>query len=203
MRVGIFGGSFDPIHLGHLWIAESARETLALDVVRFVPAYRSPLKENAAAATEKQRIEMLQLAIGGHPNFVLDERELRRGGVSYTVDTLRELQSETPDAELYLIMGADSLNDFERWREPLAICEIATLAVVARGGEALPDWERFLQLTDAETTERMRRASIDVPLVQVSSRELRQRVAEGRSIRYRVPRSVECFIANQGLYRNP
>ncbi len=104
---------------------------------------------------------------------MLDERELRRGGVSYTVDTLRELQSETPDAELYLIMGADSLNDFERWREPLAICEIATLAVVARGGEALPDWERFLQLTDAETTERMRRASIDVPLVQVSSRELR------------------------------
>ncbi len=91
-----------------------------MDVVRFIPAYRSPLKENAAAATEKQRIEMLQLAIGGHPSFVLDERELRRGGVSYTVDTLRELQSETPDAELYLIMGADSLNDFERWREPLA-----------------------------------------------------------------------------------
>ncbi len=149
MRIGIFGGSFDPIHLGHLWVAEAAREHLSLDIVRFIPTAISPLKADQVSAPAKQRLEMLQLAIGGNESFVIDPREIARGGISYTVDTLRELISEQPEAEWFLIVGADSLNDFPRWREPETICQIATVSVVARAGMPAPNWDLLRDFVDA------------------------------------------------------
>jgi nicotinate-nucleotide adenylyltransferase len=116
MRIGIYGGSFDPIHLGHLWVAEAAKECLGLDRVLFIPAAISPLKQDRKPIEDRHRVEMLKLAISGVEYFGVDERELHRGGVSYTIDTLRELKEEHGGAELYFIMGSDSLADFGRWR---------------------------------------------------------------------------------------
>ena len=201
MRIGLYGGSFDPVHYGHLWVAEEAREKLQLDQVRFIPTAVSPLKARPASASDRQRIEMLELALGGNENFVIDDRELKRGGVSYTVDTLREMANEFPDASLFLILGADSLNDLERWKDPSEICRLATLAVVTRGGTKPPDWSVMARFAEPERVSQAREAAIETALIEISSRELRKRIGEGRSIRYRVPRGVELLIQNGSLYR--
>ncbi len=139
MRVGIMGGTFDPVHLGHLIAAEQCREQLALDHLRFIPAAVSPFKLDKQTADARHRVEMLQLATGGNPGFVVDDREIRRGGTSFTVDTLRQLREEFSSAELVFLMGADSLVDFDKWREPAEIARLARIVVVARGGHAQPD----------------------------------------------------------------
>ena len=109
MRIGLFGGSFDPIHVGHLWIAEAARETLALDQVRWIPTATSPLKPGGAVASDQDRVQMLKLALAENPYYELDEREIQRGGVSYTVDTVTALIGEMPEAQFFMIIGSDSL----------------------------------------------------------------------------------------------
>ncbi|MGC4004614.1 MAG: nicotinate (nicotinamide) nucleotide adenylyltransferase [Pirellulales bacterium] len=118
MRLGVFGGSFDPVHLGHLILAESCREQAALDRVLFIPTHIQPHKQGHTPAPDLARLEMLKLAIGGNSAFELSTREVDRGGVSYTVETLTHLKAERPEAELFFMMGADSLADFPKWREP-------------------------------------------------------------------------------------
>lgn len=199
-RIGIYGGSFDPVHLGHLLVAETVRDQIGLDQVRWIPAFQSPLKLDRPPTPPKARLEMLSLAIGGHSPFVIDDRELRRAGVSYTIDTVRELQAELTDAEWFLILGADSLVEFHKWKEPKALCELVTPIVVARGGEKPVDWDYLKPFTDEERLARFREVSIMMPVIEISSRDLRDRLQRKRSIRYQVPAAVEAYIRTSGLY---
>lgn len=200
-RMGIFGGTFDPIHIGHLLIAEHAREHLQLDQVRFIPAATAPHKQHLESTAAKRRWEMLQLAIGGNPHFLADDRELRRGGTSYTVDTLAELKAEFPTTELVFLMGSDSLEELHTWREPARICELAFVAVLARGGRPSPDLRLLQTYLPAGQAAELQTHLVPMPQIEISSSYLRQSVAAGKSIRYQVPAAVAAYIAAEGLYR--
>jgi nicotinate-nucleotide adenylyltransferase len=142
----------------------------------------------------------LQLAIGGQESFRISKVELDRGGISYTVDTLEALHSQSPTAELCFLLGADSVRDFSKWREPRRICELATLLIACRPQSPLPDMATLSQQLGFESSAALRFERVDMPQVDISSTELRHRVKNGMSIRYRVPRAVEKYIEAQGLY---
>ena len=199
MRLGIFGGSFDPIHFGHLLLAETCREACRLDRVIFMPAALPPHKHGSMTPPEL-RVEMLNLALGGHPAMSTSTLEVERGGVSYTVETLAWMQQEHPQAMLYFLMGADSLEDLPNWREPRRICELAIPLVVRRAGCGEPSFDTLSHLVDAERLKLIRQSQVEVPVIELSSTDIRQRVAAGKSIRYRTPRAVEMFIQTNGLY---
>lgn len=200
MRIGIFGGSFDPVHIGHLWIAESALESLQLDEVRWVPAATSPLKKRGPVASDADRLQMVRLAVSGSREHVVDDRELVRGDVSYTVDTLEQIKREHPDAKIFLIIGSDSLASFGKWHEPERLLTLASLAVVQRGGEPEIDFSVLDAMAPTATIEGFKKYVLNMPVIELSSTELRSRIAEGRSIRFRVPRAVEALIEAQKLY---
>jgi nicotinate-nucleotide adenylyltransferase len=202
MRLGIYGGTFDPVHYGHLLLAESAREQLRLDEVWFMPAAVPPHKRERELTAAKQRVEMLELAIAGNPAFRVSKLELDRGGVSYTVDTLRTVKSQQPEAELFLLMGADSLRDLVTWREPAEICRLATPAVVRRGGQPALDFSVLAGIVSAERLREIAATEVDISAVDFSSSDLRERAATGRSLRYRTPRAVEMYIQAQKLYQS-
>jgi len=199
-RIGIFGGSFDPIHLGHLIMAEMFRESMQLDRVVFLLAKVSPFKTESHPSDDKQRWEMLRLAISGNEAFQADDREIRRGGVSYTVDSLRSMQQETPSAEWFLLIGADSLKDFDQWREPREILERVRLVVAERGGLDHVSWDAFQSIATPEQLRAVQERKLDAPKIEIASRDLRRRVRDGRSIRYLVPPAVEAFIHEQRLW---
>jgi nicotinate-nucleotide adenylyltransferase len=201
-RLGVFGGSFDPVHLGHLLLAELCCESLRLDTVKFVVANVSPLKTGLQLASNRDRIEMLKLAIGGNPRFELDTREIDRGGVSYTIDTIRSIAVEAPGADLYFLMGADVLADLDRWREPREIFRLATPCVIARGGLGEPDWQRLAAYVDPSRLGDIKRSKVIVPQLEISSSEIKSRIRSGRSIRYQTPESVENYIRDQNLYQD-
>jgi len=184
-RIGVFGGTFDPVHVGHLAIALAALESVPLDRVLFVPVRRSPLKDRDPLASTADRVAMLETAIAREPRFALSRAELEREGVSYTVDTLEQLRSQ---GELFLILGSDALADLARWRAPDRIRELATIIVAARPGAPEPD-----AMHGART--------FDAPRLDISSRELRARAARGMSLRYLVPDAVWEHIKRHGLYR--
>ena len=144
---------------------------------------------------------MLRLAIGGHTAIVAWDVELKRGGVSYTVDTLRTLNEERPNDELFFLMGGDSLYDLPNWREPAEICRLASVAVVDRPGSKPVDYEVLNEFVSEERRREFRELRVEMPQIDLSSTEIRRRVAEGRSIRFQTPRAVEQYIANAGLYR--
>lgn len=200
-RIGIFGGSFDPVHVGHLIIAEQFREGLRLDQLRFLPAKVSPFKQEQLPTTDKQRIEMLRLAIGAHPAFAIDDSEIRRGGVSYSIDTVRELQTQILGAEWFMLIGADSLTDFAKWKEPSELLDRVQLVVARRGGHGEIAWDALRGLTAPANIERIRSTAIDVPAIEIASRDIRHRVQHGRSIRYLVPASVEAYIREHKLWQ--
>lgn len=185
VRLGIFGGTFDPVHVGHLAIARAALEAVPLDRILFVPARRSPLKDRGPFAGEADRLAMLELAIADEPRFAVLGDELERDGPSYTVDTIDRLAGED---ELFLILGSDALIDFPRWREPERIARLATLLVADRPGAPLPAPDARVRVFDA-------------PRLDISSRELRARAARGRSLRYLVPEAAWRHIEARGLYR--
>ena len=200
MRIGIFGGSFDPVHYGHLLLAETCRESCQLDEVRLVPAAVPPHKQGHDRAAGLQRLEMLKLAVGGHPALTVWDIELQRGGVSYTIDTLRVLRDESPAAEIFLLMGADSVHDLPNWREPLGICELACLLVVARPGCGDVNIETLNRLRKPEHGAPIRHRLVEMPQIDLASTDIRKRVSARRSIRYRTPRAVEKYIETEGLY---
>jgi nicotinate-nucleotide adenylyltransferase len=184
-RLGVFGGTFDPVHVGHLAIALAALESVPLERILFVPVRRSPLKDRDPLASVADRVAMLEAAIANEPRFVLSRAELDRDGVSYTVDTLEALREQ---GELFLILGSDALADLARWREPDRIRELATILVAARPGAP-----------EADPMHRAR--AFDAPRLDISSRELRARAARGMSLRYLVPDAVWEYIKKRGLYR--
>ena len=198
-RIGVLGGSFDPIHLAHLLMAESAREALGLDMVLFVPVREQPLKQGRPVTPAAHRVAMVELAIGGNPHFALSRVDVDRPGPSYTVDTLRALREEwgkQGEVEMWFIAGADSLLTLPRWRDPEGILAHARLAVVGRPGSTLDLAE--LQATLPQLPAKV--DWIDAPLIEISATDVRRRVAEGLSIRYRVPDAVREYILREGLY---
>jgi nicotinate-nucleotide adenylyltransferase len=206
MRIGVYGGSFDPVHIGHLLLAECCREQAGLDRVLFVPAATQPHKQDRRLADPQHRVDMLRLATGGHPAFDVATLEIDRGGVSYTVDTLAALKSAHPDAELCLLLGPDALAGLPTWREPRRIAELATLVAVER--ESLDDLRAaattagLTELLGADRLATLLDRRVRMPAIGIRASDLRAAVAAGRSIRYRTPRAVEAFIAAHGLYRS-
>lgn len=166
----------------------------------FIPAATQPLKQRGPVASDADRVAMLRLAIAGEPTWRVSELELGRGGVSYTVDTLRAVRRRQPQAELFFLMGADSLHDFPQWREPQEILQLATPLVVARAGEPQPDFTTLEGLCSAERIEAVRAAQVPMPATPVSSSDIRSRVAEGASIGEMVPDAVQAFIQARRLY---
>lgn len=204
MRVGVFGGTFDPVHVGHLLMADAVVEALALDRLLFVPAQRSPLKPDEPWASDDDRLAMLEAAIGDDPRFGLDRVDLDRPAPSYTVDTLRLLAAAHPAAELCLVVGLDSFLALPSWHDPAGIAALAHLAVVDRPGYAASAAERDVRLTAVTATLPAllgRWTLVGAPLIDISATNIRRRVAEGRSIRWRVPDAVAAHIAARGLYR--
>ena len=199
MRIGVFGGSFDPVHLGHLILAENCRQQANLDQVLFIPCAMSPHKRDGAHGTDRQRLEMLDLAIGGHRDFVRSDMEIKRGGVSYTIDTLRELEGSQPDNEWFFLMGADSLESFSSWKEPDEILKLAKPIVVGRPGSEI-DLGSLEKNSSADYVKSLRDLSVESPLIEISSSNIRQRVAESKSIRFLVPRSIEQYVVTQKMY---
>ncbi|HEV3165769.1 MAG TPA: nicotinate-nucleotide adenylyltransferase [Isosphaeraceae bacterium] len=194
MRLGLFGGTFDPIHLGHLILAEACREACGLDKVWFVVAGEPPHKLSGRTAVA-DRLEMARIAIAGHSAFEVSEIEARRPGPHYSVETLEAVRRERPDDQLFFLIGADSLADLPFWRQPDRIVTLAALVVVNRPGNdhqtpavPLPAGASPVQ-------------HVAIPPIGIASSNLRRRVADGRSIRYQVPRGVEAYIEAQGLYR--
>lgn len=197
-RLGILGGSFDPVHHGHLVAAEEAHHQLGLDRVLFVPAGSPPHKPGHPISPAHHRLRMIELAIAGKPHLATSRVDLDRPGLCYTLDTLRLLRSEWgPDPTLYFIEGGDSLADILTWHQPEQILDLCELAVVRRPGVKidLPRLEHRLPgLTD-------RIHWVLMPWLEISSSDLRMRVQEGRSISYLMPAAVEAYIREQGLYR--
>lgn len=201
MRVGVFGGTFDPPHLGHLILAELARDQGRLDEVWFVPAPRPPQKDSQTITRFEVRVEMLSLALAGNAAFRIDEVEKERAGPSYTIDTLEELHRRHPGHEFALIIGGDALIDLPGWRNPRRIVELAQLLVMSRPGvDAIGEEELRNRL--GGDGARLRVEMIEAPQISIASRDLRRRVSQGRSIRYLVPRAVEVFIQDRRLYRD-
>lgn len=185
VKIGIFGGTFDPVHVGHLAIAEAALESAKLDRVIFVPARQSPLKDREPTASAADRLAMLEAATKNEPRFSVSRVELEREGPSYTVDTLNALKAE---GDLYLILGSDALAELHRWRSPERIRALASLLVARRPGAPEPA---------AGSGAR----AFDAPCLDISSRELRARASRGLSLRYLVPDDVWRHIERNGLYR--
>jgi nicotinate-nucleotide adenylyltransferase len=201
MRLGVFGGTFDPVHLGHLIMAEQCREQARLDRVLFIPAPRPPHKLDDRRTRFEQRVEMLTLAISGQPAFQIDELERDRSGPSYTFQTLEELQHKHAGAELCLILGGDALAELHLWYRPERIVELATILAVPRPGSPALDEARVRDNLRLPANAPLRFEVIDAPLIDIASRDIRARLAQGRSVRYMIPRAVEAYIADKALYR--
>jgi nicotinate-nucleotide adenylyltransferase len=192
MRLGLYGGTFDPIHLGHLILAETCREACGLDRVWFVVAGAPPHKPGGRTEVN-HRLEMVRLAVAGNPSFEVSEIEARRPGPHYSVETLEAVALERPKDELFFLIGADSLVDLPHWRAPERIMKLASLVVANRPGfePTVPDIP-----PDARPIHR-----VTIPPIGLASHEIRRLRLEGRSVRYQVPRAVEAYIDAHGLYR--
>lgn len=200
-RVGIIGGSFDPVHTGHLVIAQDALEKLELSEIVFVPAYIPPHKRHMQQADAAHRYGMLQLATEADFRFSVSDIEIQRGGISYTIDTVRYLQEERPDDDWMLIVGSDTLVDLHNWYkidELLGLCEVASF--LRPGESSLEEIRRKVALPET-SREKLMGNIIEAHLMEISSTEIRMRVAEGLGIRYLVPAEVEMYIFEHGLYR--
>lgn len=197
VRIGIMGGTFDPIHIGHLACAEQAREAFGLDAVIFVPTGIPAFKRDKKVTPGRVRLEMCRMAVASNPHFDVSDIEVARDGVTYTVDTLKLLRSYYPEnVEFYFITGADAVCSILKWRASEAIAQLAHIIAVTRPGYALSDEQRRVieehgnfQIDYLETTE-----------LSISSTDLRERVREGKSIRYLTMQCVFDFIEEQGLY---
>lgn len=186
MRIGIFGGTFDPVHFGHLIVADAVATALGLDQVRLIPTCIQPFKVDWEVSPPGDRLAMLRAGVGDDPRMMVDDREIRRDGVSYTVDTLESLRHDFPDDQLFLLVGADAAREFPKWRAPERIRALCTVVVLSRPGSPA------VALDDAE--------SVTVPAIDISATQVRERVRTGRSIDYLVPPAVASYIQGRQLY---
>ncbi len=197
LRAGVIGGTFDPIHIGHLIIAEQVRTRLGLDQMVFVPAGLPPHKIDQWITAPQHRLNMVKLAIAGNPHLAVSLIDINRFGPSYTVDTIRLfLDQWGAQAEIFFVMGSDSLADLPTWRQPERLMRLCRIVVVERPGYrvVLDDLDRLLP--GAASLIRM----LDTPTLDISSTGIRRRIREGRSVRYLLPQAVEQYIRTHGLY---
>lgn len=195
-RIGVLGGTFDPIHHGHLILASELRAELSLDSVVLVPNARSPFKPGDTISSARHRRAMLELVVNDTPWLGLSTVELDRGGISYTVDTLRALRLAHATASIVFLMGADSLIDLHRWREPAEIVRLAEIGVAARPGTTV----NIDAIIDRFPEARGRVTVVPTPLIAISSTDIRFRVRMGRPIAFHVPPAVERYICEHRLY---
>lgn len=199
MQVGILGGTFDPVHLGHLIIAEEARARLKLDRVIFVPAGQPWLKAGQPLTAAQHRAHMVELAVASNPCFQVARNEVERSGLTYTIDTLEELQQELgTDATLHFIMGMDVLEQLHRWREPEKLLDLCQLVVVNRPGHQSVDVGNVMRGYPQASGKV---SLLSVPSIEISATEIRRRAARGMSFRYHTPEAVEQYILEHRLYR--
>jgi nicotinate-nucleotide adenylyltransferase len=190
MRRGIFGGTYNPPHWGHLLVAESIRESLSLDIVTFVPTSVPPHKYANGLVAPEHRMEMVRCAIAGNPGFEVSDVEIRRGGVSYTVDTLQAFKDKDPTDSLHLLIGMDNLIEFNTWRSPETILQLAEVIVMTRPG-----------FSRAPSGDSERFTFCSVPAVDVSSTDIRSRIKQHKSVRYLIPQAVAEYIRLHELYQ--
>ncbi len=200
MKLGIMGGSFDPIHMGHLLIAEEARVQLGMEEVVFIPTGQPWMRECGPISPPHHRVNMVRLALACNPFFRLSDVEIERPGPTYTVDTLEEMKRQgSSEEDLYFILGTDSLKEFHRWKQPARILELCTLVTAPRQGCQEVDLS-FLTSIDAGASRKV--VLLKGPGVDVSGTEIRRRLGRGISVRYQVPETVERYIHRYGLYRD-
>ncbi|MCU0723053.1 MAG: nicotinate-nucleotide adenylyltransferase [Planctomycetes bacterium] len=203
-RIGLFGGTFDPIHVGHLVVAEAAREWARLDRIWFLPSASPPHKADPAKAPKapfRHRLRMTRIAAAGNPAFRVSDREGARPGPSYTVDLLREFRRELgPRAELHFLIGADWVANLASWKDAAELFRLCRFLVVPRPGFPRPDLARLRRALGREAASRLEEAWIPAPEIGISSTEIRERIAAGRSVRYLLPAGVESYIRRNGLY---
>ena len=198
MNIGVLGGTFDPIHMGHLIIAEETRVRLALAEVLFIPAGEPWLKTNNYISPAEHRVQMVRLAIAGEPSFKLSMMEVERPGPSYTVDTIAELKGQIRAGDkLFFILGWDNLMQLPQWREPSRLAQMCCLVAVPRVGYPPPDLNT-LEAAIPGLSQSI--VMLDAPQIEISSSEIRSRVARGLSIHHLVPEPVEKYIRQHGLY---
>ena len=196
VRIGVFGGTFDPIHMGHLIVAEDARAALELDKVLFIPAGQPWFKSYRQITEARHRLAMVQLAVKDNSLFDVSDIEVERSGPSYTVDTLQELHELYSDAELIVILGLDALREIDRWHQPSRVFQMASVAGMARPGATLDPSVLHAAIPGASSRMRL----LDSALIDISGTDIRKRASAGQSIRYRVPVAVERYIYDNGLY---
>jgi nicotinate-nucleotide adenylyltransferase len=189
MKLGVFGGAFDPVHNGHLVLVSECREQLGLDAVWLVPCGSPPHKDPLQMADANARIDMLELATAGDPQLVVSRIEVDRPGTSFTVDTLDTIAGENPECELFLLLGADSVNDLVNWHQPERICELASIVAVNRG-----------QDTGETPVPGCHIHHVSMPALDITSTDIRRRIQNSLPIRHLVPRAVEAFLAEQSVY---
>lgn len=197
-KLGLLGGTFDPVHLGHLIAAEDVRVQLGLAKVLFVPAKQSPMKQDRTPSSVEHRLAMVELAIGSNPYFSVSRVEVERGIPSYTIETVRYLlEEEGPDASLHFLVGLDQAVALPQWKDPGPLMEMCQLVFMTRPGWSPPDYD-FLQRYIPRARERILLAQ--VPAIDISSTEIRRRVGQGISVKYLVPEAVEEYILRHDLY---
>ena len=201
-KIGILGGTFDPIHLGHLIIAEQARDQYGLDQVLLIPSGHSYFKDNRAQKVlpALTRLEMTRKAVSDYPPFEVSDIEVLRSGNTYTYETLEELADLHPEAELYFIVGADTVCSMSTWREPARIFAACTVLAAMREDQVDP--ESFEQgIKDLENRFHARIRTISIPNIGISSTQIRERAGNGKSIHYQVPNAQESYIIENGIYK--
>ena len=196
LRVGLLGGTFDPPHIGHLILGEYAADALGLTHLLYIPAADPPHKQDEQKTPVEHRLAMLRLALNGNPRFEISQVDIDRAGPHYSLDTVQIVQAQYPQAELYFVMGGDSLRDLPKWHRPAEFIKLCKLAVMSRPeAAARPDMHENILPGLAE-----RVVMIDSPLIEISSTEIVQRLSEGRSVRYLLPDSVLGYIQRHNLY---
>ncbi|MGA2092765.1 MAG: nicotinate (nicotinamide) nucleotide adenylyltransferase [Sedimentisphaerales bacterium] len=199
-KIVCFGGTFDPVHLGHTAVAAEAGEHIGADRVIFVPARRSPLKALGPEASDNDRLEMLRLALSGNSRFALTDYELKQPGPNYTIETVRHFKKQFEDAEIYWLLGADTVDDLQHWHCITELLDECNMSVMFRGGVKPPDFSRFESIWGRQRVEKLERNIVETPLIDISSTEIRSRLSTGRDVSGMVNQMVLQYIREHGLY---
>lgn len=200
-KIGLMGGSFDPLHIGHLIIAQDAVEHFELSELKFIPAAIPPHKQDREQVSAFDRFKMVEAVVAGNPKFSVSDVELNRGGVSYTVDSVRAMTTAFPDVQFMLIIGSDTLVDLHNWHQIDEVLKLCDVASFLRPGESSLEEIRQKVLLDEPARDKLLKNTFSAHLIDISSTEIRERVCSGRSIRHLVPAEVEQYIFENGLYK--
>ena len=202
-QTALFGGTFDPVHLGHTTVASAAAEHIGAHKVIFVPAKSSPLKGATPKASGSERLDMITLAIEDNPGFQVSDHELKKNIPSYTLETVREFQEQFgPDTSIYFLVGADTIDELPLWYKILDLIDQCNLSVMFRAGCTTPDFTKFTKLWGSQRVEKMRKNIIETPLVNISSTEIRDRLAQGLNVDEMLAQPVAEYIKKHRLYQS-